>query len=331
MKLYFLTAAQSALADRDPAILDAIRSLLLARPDIEEASSPADADAIVIHEAASFKEWRYIKTLLAEPVIGKYPHKVYTINVEDGATGLLRGIYCALPRNRMAPGVHKSVPYALTPNEFILTGADQPHPPARYLATWRGNPKSRVKLRGRLLALYGGSSQLLVESTGSWMNHGPDEKRHYVDLMQSGHFALCPAGWADATFRVYESMTLGIAPVLIADQYVPPDGPDWERLSIRVAEKDLPELEQRLRERLPEAVELGRRAREAWLQYFSPDKTMAYYADALLDCIRSGQGKGSPAEEVQRWRSWKTYWSNEWTLPQRVKIKLRRLLSRSAG
>lgn len=326
MRIYFLTAAQSPLADRDTTLIDAVRSDLLARPGMEASDSPEEADAIVLHEGYSFKEWRYIESLLADPVVGQYPHKVYTINVDDAANGLLRGIYSSLPRKRLNPLLHRTIPYAFSPNEFVLTGVSEQRVEPAYLATWRGNPKSNMKLRGRLLTLFGPSRRMLVESTDSWLNHGAEEKQHYVELIRSGHFSLCPAGWAAATFRIYESMALGVAPVLIADECVPPEGPDWERISVRVAEQDLPSLEQRLIERAPTAEQMGREARAAWVQYFSPENMTSYYASALLACMQSRSSTDTPAREIRRWRSFGTYWSNDWTLLQRLKIRVQRML-----
>lgn len=327
MKLYFLHPSESALADRDPTILQGVRSELLGRPGILEAPTLGDAEAIVLHEQYSFKEWRYIGALLADPVVGKAPHKIYTINLDDAATGLLRGVYTSLPRRRIDSSLHRVVPYASSPNEFVVAGARDSHPAPRYLATWRGNPKSNRKLRSRLLALYGRSPRILVESTDSWLDHRPDEKQHYVELMLSGHFSLCPAGWAPGTYRVYESMALGIAPVLIADEYVPPEGPDWREISVRVAEKDLPAVERQLQDRVEEAAEMGRRAQEAWRRHFSAERIMAYYSDALLSCMRARSADDSAQTEIARWRSLKMYWSNRWTVPQRIRIKLDRLMA----
>ncbi|MBO9648256.1 MAG: exostosin family protein [Variovorax sp.] len=326
MRIHFLTPRHTALAEGDPGLIEEVRDRLVARSEIEDCPSPEAADAIVLHERYSFKEWRYIKTLLADPVVGRYPHKVYTINLDDAASGLLRGVYASMPRKRLRAGLHRAIPYARVPNEFVLTASDEPHPPPTHLATWRGNPLSNAALRQRLLSLYVNSPTIKVESTDSWLNHNVDERRHYVDLLLSAHFALCPAGWAPATFRIYESMAIGVPPVIIADQYTPPEGPEWGRFSIQVPEKDLPRLEEILKAHVPKAAEMGREARKAWLQYFRPDQMMQYYADALLSCMQSRRPSDSAAQEIARWRSWSTYWTNDWTLPQRANIKLRRHL-----
>ena len=88
-KLRFLKRADSSLASEDDALILSIRAELLERPNIVEEGDCGEADAILMHESWAFREWRYIDKLLADPVIGRYSPKVYTVNNDDAATGLL--------------------------------------------------------------------------------------------------------------------------------------------------------------------------------------------------------------------------------------------------
>ena len=78
-------------------------------------------------------------------------------------------------------------------------------------------------------------------------------------------------------------------------------------------------------------LEMGQKAKQAWEQYFCPERVNKYYSDALLTCIRTGLNTGSAGREIARWKSFATYWSNNWTLPQRFMIKLGSLRSISLG
>ena len=176
-----------------------------------------------------------------------------------------------------------------------------------------------------MLDVCGRSPAFRAESSESWLNHGIDEKRLYVDLLLSGKFSLCPGGWTPATFRIYESMALGVVPVIIADEYVPPNGPNWNEVSLRIAEADLPHIERELNKHADRYLELGQRAHEAWQRYFRPELLIPYYSDALLSCIRSSAGKGSAAEEIKRWKSPQMYWANQWSIPQRVGNRVGRM------
>ena len=322
MKLYFLTPEESSLAAKDCSMLNGIKSDLLARRGHREAADPNAADAIILHEEFSFKEWRYVPRLLKDPVVGRYPNKVYTINTDDAANGLLRGVYTSLPRSRFNAQYHGIVPYASFPNQAVLERRMEPRPEPKYLGTWRGNTKSNRKLRTLFLKVCKDSPKFLVETTSSWLNHDVSEKHHYVDVLLSGRFSLCPGGWAAVSFRIYESMALGVCPVIIADEFIAPNGPNWSDFSIRIPEADVPNIATILEGFSDSYLEMGTLARKAWEQYFSPERVMKYYADALLSCIRTGLNTGSAAKEIARWRSFMTYWSNHWTIPQRVMIKI---------
>lgn len=321
MKLYFLTPAESSLAAQDCTMLNGIKTDLLGRHGHREAANPESADAIVIHEEFSFKEWRYVSTLLKDPLVGRYPNKVYTINNDDAANGLLRGVYTSLPKSRFNAQIHGIVPYASFPNQAILERRLAPRPEPKYLGTWRGNTKSNRRLRNHFFEVCKSSPEFLVEATTSWLNHDVSEKHHYVDVLLSGRFSLCPAGWAAVSFRIYESMALGVCPVIIADEFVPPNGPIWSDFSIRIPEADVPNIAQILGGFSDTYLEMGKKAQQAWEQYFSPERVIRYYSDALLTCIRTGLNTGSAGKEIARWKSFATYWSNSWTLSQRFMIK----------
>jgi len=325
MKLRFLMPGEVPLANPDVALIESLRTEMLQRPGISEARSPDEADALLIHEPWAFREWRYVARLMNDPVIGRAPHKVFTVNSDDAATGLLRGAYTCLAKNRFDPGLHAAIPFFAQPNEQVHPNAGLRTGNAPLLATWRGNPKSHRRLRGRLLALYGGSSAFQVESTESWWDHDAEEKLHYIRLLRSGKFALCPAGWGAASMRIFESMALGVAPVIIADEFVEPAGPDWSSFSIRVREADLPLLEPILEKYVGRYEEMGALAHQAWLEHYQPSRLTAYYADTLLRCMH-GSAESSPPAEFQRWRSRRMYSANGWTLPQRLSNRIKRAL-----
>ena len=328
MNLCFLTPSDTPLASSDAGLLDALRVEMLQRPDVVEVKDVEAADALILHEPWAFREWRYVDRLIADPVVGRFAHKVFTVNTDDAAAGLLRGVYTCLRRSRFDPDLHAAVPFLDQPNADVAAMAGTPRPPARLLATWRGNTKSNRKLRQGLIDLYGSSPDFQVESTDSWLNHDPEEQRHYVELLRSGRFSLCPGGWAPASMRIFESMALGVAPVLIADEFVEPKGPDWATITLRVPEAELSSLQAQLESRADEYLVIGECAAQAWQAHFRYDRLMGYYADALFSLIQGTPKGGSMAAEVARWRSPLMAKLNGWTLPQRIANKLRRVLTK---
>lgn len=62
-------------------------------------------------------------------------------------------------------------------------------------------------------------------------------------------FTLCPRGIAGWSFRLYEAILCGSIPVLLSDHWVPPFAQqlDWDAFSLRVLEKDLWRIDERIR------------------------------------------------------------------------------------
>jgi hypothetical protein len=323
MKLFFATRHNSDLADERSLVLHNTKKVLLLGSSVEETLSPELADAIIIQERNSFKNFNYIEDLLLDPLISRYANKVFTINSDDCATGLLKGVYTSLPRFRFNPEIHAAIPYMQYPNDVVFSNIGRTIE-SYYLASWRGNTKSNV-LRKRMIHHLEFHPGIILEKTDSWLNHDNREKTAYVTVIKNAKFSLCPAGWAPVSFRIYESMALGRCPVIIADQFVRPDGPEWDKFALFFPEKNLSGLHSYLRLHERRHTQLGEQALVAWNAYFSPEKIADYYARTLLSVIKNSYGS-TLEKEVQRWQSFGVYWSNHWTIPQRIVNKAKQLI-----
>ena len=320
MKLFFTRENSTSLSDKDSKILTAIKEYLLLVEGVKEVFKPHKADAIIIQEENSFKNFSYIKNLDFDRLISVYPEKVFTINSDDCATGLLRGLYTSLPNYKYNPDIHAIVSYMHFPNEFVFAEHNDQQAPI-YLAGWRGNTKSN-SLRSKMASLFEDRSDFCMEKTNSWLNHDEHEKKTFVNVILSSKFSLCPAGWAPVSFRIYESMALGRCPVIIADHFVPPKGPDWNDFALFYPEKDLTGLPSFLLQNEHLAKDLGENALEAWRKYYCADVIKQHYAHTLLSLIRQTPRTTKEAE-LKRWRSLNMYWKNKWTIPQRILNKIR--------
>jgi hypothetical protein len=108
-------------------------------------------------------------------------------------------------------------------------------------------------------------------------------ERQYVDVATRSRFVLCPRGLGASSIRLFEMMRMGRAPVIISDEWTPPDGPDWEAFSVRVAEADVDELPDILRARADAADQMGERARRCWEDWFSEEVTFHRVTNWCLD------------------------------------------------
>jgi hypothetical protein len=77
-------------------------------------------------------------------------------------------------------------------------------------------------------------------------------------------------------------MSLGICPVIIADAWVPPIGPEWTEISLRIAEREVGSIEQILRSHEGDHAELGLHAQRAWFKYFADNAYFNYIVNACL-------------------------------------------------
>lgn len=324
MKILFVNSNQSTLADSESRILSGIKSELLSIPAMEETVYADLADVILIQEKNSFKNFRYIDTILKDPILANYYHKTFTINTDDCATGILRGLYTSLPKSRFNSQHYAIVPFFEYPNELVFLDNHLPVQPY-FLASWRGNTKSS-KIRIKLLRLLQGLTQYSITTTDSWLNHSIKEKKEYIDLVLNAKFSLCPSGWAAVSFRIYESMALGRCPVIIADAFVPPEGPDWKSFALFLPEKDIKNLPAYLLAYESSYKQRGELAFINWQKYFSQDVIKKYYAQALHRLFCAGT-EPSKEVEMRRWTSWHLYWSNEWTIPQRILNKAKAFIT----
>jgi len=322
MKIFFINSGLSNLADDTSNVLLKVREVLLSFQPFEEVFNPEEADALIIQEKYSFKNFRYITDLLNDPLINKNLSKIYTINSDDCATGLLRGLYTCLPKDRYDPTFHIAVPYMEYPNELVFIGQENKTDP-HYLASWRGNPKSSV-VRRKILQYYQSHKDFCLQNTDSWLNHSVDEKKVYIDVILNSKFSLCPQGWAPVSFRIYESMALSRSPVIIADNFVPPQGPSWSDFALFFPQRKLEDLCTFLIRNEPRHQELGQLALDNWHKYFSPNNINKYYAIALKSLLLSSS-KYTRESELRRWSSLNLFWSNKWTFPQRIVNKIRNL------
>lgn len=101
-----------------------------------------------------------------------------------------------------------------------------------------------------------------------------------ADLMSSA-FVLCPRGHGTSSIRLFETMRAGRVPVIVSDDWAPPVGPDWESFSIRVPERDAASVVEVCRDRAAEAAAMGRRAADAFEQWFAADVYMRHFVELM--------------------------------------------------
>ena len=279
---------------------------------------PAAAEIIVLLESNGFRSQHDIAALERQPLVRDHPQKVFTINYEDHPAGFLPGLYAALSAKRYDPARHAAWCYLFPPNpEVYRTAPVAIREEDALLFSFRGAPSHRC--RDRLFALkLPPEIRARVTRIDRWYDHTPDEQQNYVAEILRSRFVLCPRGLAPASHRLFEVMALGRCPVIIGDQWVPPEAVDWARCALRIAEKDIAGLPALLARREGEAAALGQQARREWEQFFSPERRFEAALDAIVR-LRDRRPAGDDERVHQRrWRSRRFYRINGWALDQRL-------------
>lgn len=111
--------------------------------------------------------------------------------------------------------------------------------------------------------------------------------REYAEAVANSKFVLCPRGFGVSSLRIFETMKAGRVPVIISDDWVPPDGPAWASFSMRVREKDIRALSEILERHEISAGEWGTLARLNWEQWFSEEASFHRIVEWCVSIMQS--------------------------------------------
>ena len=261
--------------------------------------APEDADLILfaeMGEAGSFAE-----RVRAHPYYGRYRGKCFLFDSGDISYPLLPGLYASLTTENFRPD-HCRTGFYLYPVSNPFVDYRPPTGNERYLATFIGSRQTHP-VRDKLFAF--DRPDIPVVDTSSMRNrityHGKPHERaefwsSYANAMAHAKFSLCPRGQCPNSIRLYESMQMGRACVIISDDWQPNDGVDWDACSIRVPESEVERLPAILEQASGRAAEMGVRARAEWERLFAPQAVFHY---VIEQCLAIQRERG----EVGRLRS----------------------------
>jgi hypothetical protein len=230
------------------------------------------------------------------PLPKRYPEKTFIYVDDDGFTPLLPGVYT----NAQKPGLinlHRA-------ESQMFVDCLNPHiqpmkTEKKYLFSFAGGSTSL--LRKKLYKVKFSRPDVLIENTSNYYHWdssqpGRDERqKQYATTIASSHFGLCPRGASAGGLRLYEVMQMGVAPVVISDKLLLPEGPNWDSFAIRVPERKLKELDTILAARVDESAERGRLAREAYEQWFAPSVVFNHVVAA---CERARANRRIPEQWI---------------------------------
>jgi hypothetical protein len=234
---------------------------------------------------------RFCEKVLKHPYTKRFREKCFMFSSDYRVIPFLPGVYTALEkswylRRRTRPGFYLScminplIKFEPDANRDLLysfMGDVQTAPVRRALARLE-HPRG----------LWVDTSR---ESQAAMWNASAEQRavfwKRYADAGRRSQFILCPRGVAPSSIRLFETMCLGRVPVILADEWVPPQGPRWENFSIQIPERDFRRVPGIMEERKADAFEMGLAARNEWEEYFSPEVVFHRVVELCLEIQKS--------------------------------------------
>ncbi|MEJ5961361.1 exostosin domain-containing protein [Pedobacter immunditicola] len=246
------------------------------------ADHPEDADLIIFAEHHPYDP--YFFKVLRDPVYQKFKHKCYLYHDNDHSLTFLPTVSPSIQLRDYNPLIHRSYAYIfqIDHNHAVAAARGEDHQ-KKYLFSFIGASRTNP-IRKAILSLDHPESYLEDTSDrNSWELRESDKKAYfssYAQVSLASHFILCPAGISPNSYRLYESMEMGIAPVIISDEWIPSQGPQWESFAIRVSAAEINQIPAILQAKEKDAAAMGKLARQAWLDWFAKDKQFHLLTEA---------------------------------------------------
>lgn len=245
-----------------------LRSILTRSDDLVETASLADADLIIFGTDE-------IGIIKKSPAYTQFRRKCIAITESDIPTFFLPGLYAANRELFLTNGRTRTISYFLsdaTRGNTEVSALIGEAVPKTYLYSFMGGVNSWA--RRRVFRHLKSGPDTLIEATSHYNHWKPDgnpeeQRRRYASTMASSKFSICPRGCGLSSYRLFESMSLGVAPVIIADGWEPPAGIDWS-FALFVRESDVRRLDAILRSHESEWQERGQQAKLVYQKEFAP-------------------------------------------------------------
>lgn len=253
-----------------------------------QVDDPDNADVVLFTDChvLSSADWT-LRAITSAEVARRFPSKVCVHNERDRPWCRLPGVYVSMPAAGFVPQWQVAGAYFCLDPPRTPLGLDDATVEPDLLFSFIGTATHACRqdiFRLRTPRSY-------VERTHGFLLHDRtsgrfDELRtRFAESMLRSNFVLCPRGHSTSSFRLYETLSAGRVPVIIADAWVPPAGPRWDEFSIRWPEALISQLPDYLAEQEPKAAAMGTRAREAYTEWFARDVVLTHQLDQLAQLM----------------------------------------------
>ncbi|MFK7853744.1 MAG: exostosin family protein [Granulosicoccus sp.] len=263
---------------------------------------PGAADVILFVENTQFDDV-FFKLLSRHPLLQEFPDKVLMYNEMDHPWDFLPGLYCCMPRRFLNKQKHRAFAYLSTPNPYI-SNIYQDSAQRQWLYSFMGSMSHACRRPIMRLQHVDG----YVQDTSDFNVWNSDSRemevrgRAYANVLGGSQFVLCPRGIGTSSLRLYETLEAGRVPVIISDQWVPPEETDWS-FAIQIEERRVSSIPGLLSALVNEAEERGNAARKAWSDSYAPNtlfNTVGNSIEAIM-CNNDENRQITASAQLHKW------------------------------
>ncbi len=154
----------------------------------------------------------------------------------------------------------------------------------KYKASFLG--RDTHPIRSELLSKVKNNDDIYIEILEKMSISKKNEKR-FKKIMASSFFSLCPRGYGPASYRFYESFSLGTVPIYISDEFHLPyrDIIDWDKLCLLINPDEIFSIPKKIDKILSsnlydEMVTYGQYCAN---KYFNYDFTISYIVNTIIE------------------------------------------------
>ncbi|MGD0196605.1 MAG: exostosin family protein [Solirubrobacteraceae bacterium] len=258
------------------------------------ADSPERADLILFVDAHLFPRDPGQRALLTrQTLLDAHRSKCLVYDERDDPWLTWPGLYVSMPARAFVPEYQAAWGYYATPAASAEAG-----PEPDLLFSFVGSPSHRAR-RG-VYSLR--DARAVVERIDGFTFYDESSvdfeqrRKHYRDVLLRSKFVLCPRGKGTSSIRLYETLAAGRVPVIIADEWVAPRGPDWESFALRWPEHDVAALPRVLAEREDDYERMAAATRNAFASWFAPERAW----DRLIDACQPLLERDAPTRFPRR-------------------------------
>lgn len=252
---------------------------------------PSEADLIILVGERFNKGF---KNLFRNETLKRYSNKAFLLSLSDfSAQRAFRGVYASASNSILNFNRILSTSYTIfsdsLKNPYITTQIE-PLIERKHFISFLGRNSHRI--RNEVFNMKFFRNDIVIRNTsndfdlftGKSSDYG---LKVYYETLINSKFSLCPRGVGLNSIRLFESMKMGVVPIIISDNFMLPKGPVWKNFSIVIKEKNIASLEQIALEYESDYYKMGSLAKIAYDDFFD-DKT---YFDHLMKCCFEVLGK----------------------------------------